>query len=154
MKDEVATFAAGCFWGVEASFEKVGGVMDTTVGYTGGKTKDPTYEEVCSKKTGHAEAIKIVFDPKIVSYKEVLEVFWQIHDPTTKDRQGLNIGTNYRSAIFYHSEKQKKEAIMSRNERQKFLKKKIVTEIAKAVTFYPAEEYHQDYGDKHGFGFC
>lgn len=154
MKDEVATFAAGCFWGVEASFEKVGGVMDTTVGYTGGKTKDPTYEEVCSKKTGHAEAIKIVFDPKIVSYKELLEVFWQIHDPTTKDRQGLNIGTNYRSAIFYHSEKQKKEAIMSRDERQKFLKKKIVTEIAKAVTFYPAEEYHQDYSDKHGFGFC
>ena len=148
MKTEKATFAAGCFWQVEAEFRKVKGVLNTKVGYTGGNMKNPTWENVCSDTTGHAEAIDIEFDPKVVSYNELLEVFWKIHDPTTLNRQGPDVGTQYRSAIFYHNEEQRKQALASVKKVQKYLKNKIVTEIKKAPSFYKAEEYHQKYLDK------
>ena len=157
---EIATFAAGCFWGVEAAFQNFKGVKETEVGYIGGATENPTYEDVCSHTTGHAEAVQILFDPKEVSYKDLLERFWAIHDPTTKDRQGLDIGNSYRSAIFYHSEQQKKEAEASKETVQnsdriqkKWFSKKVVTEIVKAGPFYRGEEYHQKYHKKHG-GTC
>jgi len=150
---EKATFAAGCFWGVEAAFQ-VKGVVSTTVGYTGGKTENPTYEQVCTGKTGHAEAVEIVFDPTKISYSELLKIFWKIHDPTTPNKQGPDIGTQYRSAIFYHNKKQKEEAEKSKKEVQKRLKEKIVTEIIPAPTFYKAEEYHQKYFEKKGLSSC
>lgn len=150
---EKATFAAGCFWHVEAKFREIKGVKSVISGYTGGTKENPTYEEVSSHKTGHAESVEITFDPKIVSYKELLKVFWKIHNPTTLNRQGLDIGNNYRSAIFYHDEKQKKEALESKREEQKNHKDKIVTEIIPATKFYKAEEYHQKYLEKHG-GVC
>ena len=145
-----ATFAAGCFWGVEAKFEEVEGVEKTTVGYTGGKTKNPTYEQVCTDTTGHAEAIEIIYDPKKVTYDKLLEKFWKIHDPTQKNRQGPDIGTQYRSAIFYHDEEQKMMAEISKNQREQDLGAKIQTEITSASEFYPAEEYHQKYLKKQG----
>lgn len=145
---EKATFAAGCFWQVEAEFRKVKGVINTKVGYTGGKMKNPTYRNVCTDTTGHAESIDIEFDSKIVSYDKLLDVFWKIHDPTTLNRQGLDMGTQYRSAIFYHNEKQKKQAEASLKKAQKNFKNRIVTEIKKAPEFYKAEEYHQKYLDK------
>ena len=148
MKTEKATFAAGCFWQVETEFRKVKGVLNTKVGYTGGKMKNPTYKNVCTDTTGHAEAIDIEFDPKIVSYEKLLDVFWKIHNPTTLNRQGLDMGTQYRSAIFYHNETQKKQAEASLKKTQKNFKNKIVTEIKKAPEFYKAEEYHQKYLDK------
>jgi peptide-methionine (S)-S-oxide reductase len=157
---DIATFAAGCFWGVEAAFQNFKGVKETEVGFTGGTTENPSYEQVCSHTTGHAEAVNVWFDPEEVSYNELLDLFWHIHDPTTKDRQGLNIGDNYRSAIFYHSEEQKdqaeasKEALQNSDEIQKkWFHKKVVTEIVKAGPFYRAEEYHQDFHKKHG-GTC
>jgi len=155
-KTEKATFAAGCFWGVEAAFRKVKGVVDVTVGYTGGHIKNPSYEQVCTNATGHAEAVQIEFVPSEVSYKELLDVFWSIHNPTTQNRQGLDIGTQYRSAIFYHNEKQKKAALASKEslERSGKFKKKIVTEIVPAAAFYKAEEYHQRYHEKHGLFTC
>ncbi len=140
-----AIFAAGCFWGVQAAFDKIKGVRKTTVGYTGGNFKNPKYEDVCSHETGHAEAILIEYDSKIVSYEELLEIFWKIHDPTTLNRQGFDFGTQYRSAIFYYNEKQKSLAEKSLNKENKKYKNKIVTEITKAKEFYPAENYHQKY---------
>lgn len=149
---EKATFAAGCFWGVEAKFRKLRGVIETQVGYTGGTTSHPTYEQVCRGDTGHAEAVEIAFDPKQVSFEQLLALFWKIHDPTTKDRQGPDIGSQYRSAIFTHSPMQ--EEIAEREKRALIEKgKKIVTEIVPASPFYRAEEYHQRYTEKHG-GSC
>jgi len=145
---EKATFAAGCFWHVEEEFRKVKGVIDTKVGYTGGNMKKPTYEKVCTDETGHAEAIEVTFDPKIVSYEELLNVFWKMHDPTQINRQGPDIGTQYRSAIFYHNEKQKRAAEKSKKEQQKKLKNRIATEIVSVKDFYKAEEYHQRYMEK------
>jgi len=149
---EKATFAAGCFWGVEEAFAHLKGVKDTIVGYTGGHTKNPTYEQVCSHTTGHAEAVEVTFDPSIISYKELLNTFWTIHNPTTLNRQGPDIGDNYRSAIFYHSEEQKKQALESKKELEKSDKYQdaIVTEIKAEGPFYKAEEYHQKYYHKHG----
>jgi peptide-methionine (S)-S-oxide reductase len=150
-KTEKAIFAAGCFWGVQAVFDSMGGVLKTTVGYTGGREKyeNPSYELVCSGKTGHAETVEIEFDPEKVSYQDLLGVFWMNHNPTTLNRQGPDVGGQYRSSIFYLNEKQKKEAIRSKEEYQKKLSKKIVTKIVRAVKFYPAESYHQRYYKTH-----
>ena len=151
-KSEKATFAAGCFWGVESAFSQVKGVVKTTVGYTGGHVKNPTYKDVCTDKTGHAEALELEFDPGVVSYEKLLDVFWDIHDPTTPNRQGPDVGSQYRSAIFYHSPQQEKTALASKKKLQdsgKF-KKPIVTEITEATEFYNAEEYHQRYFEKNG----
>jgi len=155
-KTEKATFAAGCFWHVEEAFSKVKGVISTTVGYTGGKFKKPTYFKVCIGLTGHAESVELIFDPKKVSYKELLKVFWNIHDPTTLNRQGLDIGTQYRSAIYFHNAQQEKEAKASKQNLQKSGKHKrdIVTEIKPASEFYKAEEYHQKYLEKKGKTTC
>jgi peptide-methionine (S)-S-oxide reductase len=148
--NEKAIFAAGCFWGVEAAFRKIEGVISTRVGYTGGHFKNPTYENVCSHKTGHAEAIVITFDPSIVSYNQLLDIFWKIHDPTTLNRQGWDVGTQYRSAIFYLNENQRAAALSSKEKLEKSgeFKKPIVTEIVPATEFYEAEEYHQQYHEK------
>ncbi len=154
---ERATFAAGCFWGVEAAFRQVKGVLSTRVGYTGGYTRNPTYEEVCSGRTGHAEAVEVTFDPSIVSFGELLDLFWSIHDPTQKNRQGPDIGTNYRSVIFYHNEEQRKETEDSKKRLElgkKFGDRPIATEIAPAETFWPAEEYHQQYYERQGRRSC
>ena len=150
---EKATFAAGCFWGVESAFRQVLGVVATAVGYSGGTLKSPSYEAVCTDRTGHAEAIRLVFDPGVVSYEELLEVFWHIHDPTTKNRQGPDMGTQYRSIIFYHNETQKKVALASKEKLDKSGKFKvpIVTEIIPAEAFYFAEAHHQQYFEKKGF---
>jgi peptide-methionine (S)-S-oxide reductase len=152
---EIATFAAGCFWGVEDAFMRTKGVKSTKVGYTGGSLTNPTYEDVCTDRTGHAEAIQIKYDPKEISYKELLELFWSIHNPTTKNRQGPDIGTQYRSSIFYHTSEQEKIAneVKEDLDDSKF-QNKIVTEIIAASTFYPAEEYHQKYYQKIGGGSC
>jgi len=154
---EKATFAAGCFWGVEAAFREVKGVISTRVGYTGGHAKNPTYEEVCSGKTGHAEAVEVVFDPLAVSYQELLDLFWSIHDPTQLNRQGPDYGTNYRSAIFYHTPTQKILAEESRKriaESGRYGRRPVVTEIMPASPFYPAEEYHQQFYEKQGRRSC
>ncbi len=147
-----ATFAAGCFWGVEQAFKHVPGVVATAVGYTGGTTENPTYADVCTETTGHAEAVRVVYDPSQVSYAELLDAFWSCHDPTTKDRQGPDVGDQYRSAIFTHDAEQTKLAAESLKEvdGQKAFRNKIVTEITPAGAFYPAEVYHQDYGTKQG----
>ncbi|HMP90298.1 MAG TPA: peptide-methionine (S)-S-oxide reductase MsrA [Kiritimatiellia bacterium] len=144
---EVATFGAGCFWCVEAVFEKIEGVHSVVSGYKGGKTKNPTYEQVCRGDSGHAEVVRIEFDPGIVSYDRLLEIFWQAHDPTQLNRQGADIGTQYRSVIFYHSELQKEKAEASKSAADKSgkFKKPIVTQIVSAQEFYAAENYHQDY---------
>ncbi|MDD1674763.1 MAG: peptide-methionine (S)-S-oxide reductase MsrA [Methanomicrobiales archaeon] len=151
-----ATFAAGCFWGVEAAFRDVKGVVDTAVGYTGGTMKNPTYEDVCTGKTGHAEAVQVIYNPEIVSYEQLLDVFWEIHDPTQKNRQGPDFGTQYRSVIFYHSPVQESAARSSRDKLQRSGKyhMSIVTEIVPAQEFYRAEEYHQRYLEKHGRAAC
>jgi peptide-methionine (S)-S-oxide reductase len=153
---EKATFAAGCFWHVEEAFRSLEGVESTRVGYTGGTTKNPTYEDVCTGKTGHAEAVEVTFDPAKITYDELLEMFWDIHDPTTLNRQGADIGTNYRSAIFYHNPEQKAAAERSKQEleKSKLYRKKVVTEITQATEFYPAEDYHQQYLEKHGESSC
>ncbi len=148
MKKEIAILAAGCFWHVERAFSKVKGVIATRVGYTGGHVKNPTYEQVSSGKTGHAEAIEITFDPAKAGYEEILEAFWTIHNPTSLNRQGADIGTNYRSGIFYLNGKQKKEAEKSKKEAQKKFDKPIATEITKAGEFFEAEEYHQKYFER------
>ena len=149
---QVATFAAGCFWGVEYAFRKVPGVLKTTVGYTGGHTESPTYEQVCSHTTGHAEAVQVEFDPSKVSYEKLLENFWAMHDPTTLNRQGPDRGDQYRSAIFYHSPEQEQaaKALKGKLERSGKFKRPIVTEIAPEKEFYKAEDYHQQYFEKRG----
>jgi peptide-methionine (S)-S-oxide reductase len=149
-----ATFAAGCFWGVEASFREVEGVVRTAVGYTGGTTADPSYEQVCSGTTGHAEAVDLWFDPAIVSYGELLSTFWSIHDPTTRDRQGWDFGSQYRSGIYVHDADQERLAVASRDEHQTVLTRPIVTEIVPAPAFHDAEDYHQRYFEKHGGAVC
>jgi peptide-methionine (S)-S-oxide reductase len=151
---EKATFAAGCFWGVEATFRRLAGVKSTQVGYTGGALDNPSYEAVCTDRTGHAEAIEVTFDPEVISYHDLLEVFWDNHDPTTKDRQGPDVGTQYRSAIFFHSPEQEQEARASRDAAQKRFKRPIVTEIVPATEFWRAEEYHQQYLEKRGLSHC
>jgi len=151
---EKAAFAAGCFWGVEAAFWQIKGVISTQVGYTGGNMKNPSYEDVCTDDTGHAEAVEITFDPNKVSYEKLLDVFWQSHDPTQLNRQGPDVGTQYRSTIFYHNQKQKKAAEKSLEIEQKKYKNQIVTEIKPAATFYRAEEYHQQYLEKRGLSTC
>jgi peptide-methionine (S)-S-oxide reductase len=153
---ERATLAAGCFWGVESSFRKIPGVVATSVGYTGGKTENPTYKEVCYKNTGHAEAVEIVYDPDVIKYEQILKTFFDIHNPTTPNRQGPDIGSQYRSAIFYHNDKQKQTAHKIKAELNKSGKfsRPIVTETTKAQTFYRAEEYHQQYNEKKGNNTC
>ncbi len=154
---ESAIFAAGCFWGVESAFREVKGVLDVTAGFSGGTTKNPSYKQVCTDTTGHAESVLVKFDPEVVSYDRLLEVFWSIHDPTTKDRQGPDFGTQYRSAIFYLSDEQREKALASKQRLQEsgMLKgRKIVTEISPAGEFYPAEEYHQRYHEKHHIKSC
>jgi peptide-methionine (S)-S-oxide reductase len=149
---EKATFAAGCFWGIEAAFRRINGVIKTQVGYTGGDYENPSYQDVCSGKTGHAESVQIEFDPNVVSYEDLLHAFWEMHDPTSKNRQGLDIGNQYRSAIFYHNDEQREKALKSRDKLNSSgrYKKEIVTEIEPADEFYLAEEYHQRYYDKKG----
>lgn len=153
---EKATFAAGCFWGVEDKFRKIKGVVSTQVGYTGGNTQNPTYDEVCTNTTGHAEAVEVTYDPEIVSYEELLTAFWNMHDPTTLNKQGFDTGSQYRSAIFFHNEKQEKLARESKENMESSGKfnKPIVTEITPAATFWRAEEYHQQYHDKTGRSGC
>jgi peptide-methionine (S)-S-oxide reductase len=153
---EKATFGAGCFWGVEAVFRCHKGVVSTSVGYSGGTTENPTYEDVCSDKSGHAEVVEVVYDPAEVSYHALLNVFWENHDPTTLNRQGPDIGTQYRSVIFYHNEAQKGAAETSKENLQNAgkYKKNIVTEIKPAAQFYRAEEYHQRYLEKRGLASC
>jgi len=157
MKTEKATFAAGCFWGVEAAFRQIKGVKSTQVGYMAGSMRNPTYEDVCTDSTGHAEAVEVTFDPKKVSYEKLLDVFWGNHDPTQMNRQGPDIGNQYRSVIFYHSGKQKTAAEKSKLQLQKspkYKNRKIVTEIIQATDFYRAEEYHQQYLEKRGLSTC
>jgi len=153
---QVAMFAAGCFWGVEEAFREIRGVKSTMVGYTGGTSQNPTYEDVCTDETGHAEAVQIEYDPKEVSYEKLLELFWSIHDPTTKNSQGPDIGSQYRSMIFYHTPEQEALAKKSKDELERSgkFKNKIVTEIVPALIFYKAEEYHQKYYKKRGGGSC
>ena len=142
-------FGAGCFWGVEYNFSKLDGVNEVLSGYSGGKTPDPTYEQVCSNSTDHAEVVLIEFDPSVISYEKLLNSFWEKHDPTTLNRQGPDVGSQYRSAIFYFDEEQRNLAQESLNKLQQKLKNKIVTEITEADTFWKAEEYHQKYFEKH-----
>lgn len=146
-----AIFATGCFWGTEEAFNKLAGVIETKVGYIGGKTPDPTYEQVCSGETGHAEAVQVTYDEQKISYHDLLKTFWQIHDPTTLNQQGPDVGTQYRSAIFYLDDHQKELAEKSKHKMQAtgLIFEKIVTEITKVTEFYPAEEYHQKYFLKH-----
>lgn len=151
---EKATFAAGCFWGVEATFRRLAGVKSTQVGYTGGKLDHPTYEAVCTDRTGHAEALEVTFDPQVISYHDLLEVFWNNHNPMTLNRQGPDVGSQYRSAIYFHSPEQETEAKASRDAVQARFPRPIVTEITPASTFWPAEEYHQQYLEKRGLSNC
>jgi len=145
---EKAIFGAGCFWGVEAAFRKIEGVLEATSGYSGGHTETPSYGDVCSGATGHAEVVEVEYDPEKVSYEELLEVFWKEHDPTQVNRQGLDMGTQYRSAIFYTTPEQEAAAHASREKAQERYRKPIATEIAPASEFYRAEEYHQRYFEK------
>jgi peptide-methionine (S)-S-oxide reductase len=149
---QLATFAAGCFWGVEASFRALDGVIDTRVGYTGGTVKNPTYEQVCNHGTGHAEAIEVTFDPRRISYEQLLAAFWRMHDPTTPNRQGWDFGDQYRSEIFVHDQQQRQAARASRDHEQQSLVRQIVTEIVDAGPFYAAEQYHQRYFERSGAG--
>jgi peptide-methionine (S)-S-oxide reductase len=151
-----ATFAAGCFWGVEATFRQLPGVLSTRVGYIGGKTTNPTYKDVCTDATGHAEAVEVDYDPAKISYGKLLETFWENHDPTQLNRQGPDWGSQYRSAIFYHSPEQEAEAKASKQslESSNRFRKPITTQIVPAETFYEAEDYHQQYLEKRGLASC
>jgi peptide-methionine (S)-S-oxide reductase len=151
---ETATFAAGCFWGVEVDFRNTPGVTDVRVGYTGGTAEAPSYEEVCSGRTGHAEAVEVTFDPAEVSYADLVDTFWSVHDPTQVNRQGWDVGTQYRSAIFTHSPEQAEIAVESKARAQTRFGQPIATEIVPAPTFWPAEEYHQQYLVKNGRATC
>lgn len=152
----VATFGAGCFWGVELTFQKTKGVTSTSVGYTGGTTQNPTYEQVCTGRSGHAEVVRVEFDPSSISYEELLDVFWGCHDPTTLNRQGPDQGTQYRSAIYYHSPDQEATALASKEKADEAgrFKSPIVTEITPASEYTMAEDYHQKYLEKRGMGSC
>lgn len=153
---ETATFGAGCFWGVEAAFRQIKGVSATAVGYAGGVVDNPTYQQVCTDRTGHAEVVQVTYDPAQVSYETLLQVFWENHDPTTLNRQGPDVGSQYRSAVFYHSPEQQTAAIASRDALQQTgrLRGPIVTEIVPAQPFWPAEDYHQQYLEKRGLSTC
>jgi peptide-methionine (S)-S-oxide reductase len=153
---EKATFAAGCFWGVEATFRSLPGVSATRVGYTGGTLNHPTYKDVCTDRTGHAEAVEVTYDPAKTSYEELLQIFWENHDPTTLNRQGPDVGTQYRSAIYYHSPDQEAAARASKErlEKSHAFRRPIVTEIVPAVEFWQAEDYHQQYLEKRGLAHC
>ncbi len=153
-KTHRAAFAAGCFWGIQDAFDNVKGVLTTTVGYMGGHTENPTYQQVCTDRTGHAETVMLEYDPAVVTYRELLNLFWKIHDPTQKNRQGPDVGTQYRSVIFFFDKTQEREAATSLAERQKGLNGNIVTEITPAPTFWKAEEYHQKYHTKQGKAGC
>ncbi len=155
-KTEKATFGAGCFWGVEAAFRQLPGVTATAVGYLGGTMRNPSYEDVCTGRTGHAEVVEVAFDPQRISYSDLLAVFWANHDPTQMNRQGPDIGTQYRSAIFVHDPAQQQLAERSRTQLSESgrLRRPVVTEITAATTFYPAEEYHQRYLEKRGLSSC
>ena len=145
-----AYFAAGCFWGVEAIFSEVDGVVETAVGYMNGDTDDPTYEEVCYKNTGHAEAVEVIYEPSTISYEELCQLFWRLHDPTTLNRQGPDVGSQYRSGIFYQSEEERAIALAVKQQAQAHWNQPIVTEILPAAPFYKAEDYHQDYLSRRG----
>ena len=151
-----ATFGAGCFWGVEAAFRQIPGVISTAVGYLGGTMENPTYYDVCTGRTGHAEVVEVTYDPDRVTYDDLLTVFWENHDPTTLNRQGPDVGTQYRSAIFYQDDDQKEAAIRSKDERDRSGRyhRPIVTEITPATEFYMAEDYHQQYLEKRGLSSC
>jgi peptide-methionine (S)-S-oxide reductase len=148
---ETATLAGGCFWCIEAVFQEIDGVENVVSGYTGGTTVNPTYQQVCSDETGHAEAVQVSFDPSKISYREILEIFFSVHDPTTLNRQGADVGSQYRSAIFYHSEVQKAaaEQLIEELDKAHLWKKPIVTQILRLDKFYPAEDYHRDYFARH-----
>jgi peptide-methionine (S)-S-oxide reductase len=153
---EKATFGAGCFWGVEAAFRQVKGVVSTAVGYMGGTLRSPTYQDVCTDRTGHAEVVQVEYDPAAISYEDLLQVFWENHDPTTLNRQGPDVGTQYRSAIFFHSPAQEAAAKASHEAlaRSGKFRRPIVTEITPATEFWRAEEYHQQYLEKRGLAHC
>lgn len=155
-KTELATFGAGCFWGVEETFRTLPGVISTAVGYMGGETPNPTYEAVCTDLTGHVEVVHIEFDPVVVSYEKLLDIFWANHNPTTRNRQGPDVGTQYRSVIFFHTPEQQVAAEKSKTvlEQSGKWKSPIVTQVVPAEVFYPAEEYHQQYLKKRGLGSC
>jgi peptide-methionine (S)-S-oxide reductase len=156
MQTEKATFGAGCFWGVEATFRQVQGVTSATVGYAGGTTENPTYEDVCTDETGHAEVVQVEFDPAQVSYEKLLEVFWRNHDPTTRGRQGPDVGSQYRSVVFYHTPEQQRaaEEFKSKLDQGNHFSRPVVTQIEPALAFYRAEEYHQQYLAKRGRAHC
>jgi len=153
---EIATFGAGCFWGVEAAFRRVPGVLDAVSGYSGGRTENPTYKEVCTDQTGHAEVVQVTFDPAQVSYEQLLEVFWKVHDPTQVNRQGPDFGKQYRTAIFFHTPEQQAKALKSKQalDASGQLHLPVATEITPAGTFWRAEEYHQRYLEKRGQDSC
>jgi len=156
MQKQKATFGAGCFWGVEAEFRQVKGVLSTAVGYEGGSLDKPTYHDVCTDRTGHAEVVEVEYDPSRISYEDILNVFWTNHDPTTRNRQGPDVGTQYRSVIFFHTPEQQAAAIASKEKLQSVgkYKRPIVTEIVPAAQFFRAEEYHQQYLEKRGLSSC
>jgi len=156
MELQKAMFGAGCFWGVEVAFRQLPGVVSATSGYSGGTTENPTYQDVCSGRTGHAEVVQVEYDPAQVSYDELLQLFWSKHDPTTLNRQGPDVGTQYRSVIFYYTPEQEKAARASKQQLEESgrFKRPIVTEILPASAFYRAEEYHQRYLEKHGLASC
>lgn len=149
-----ATFGGGCFWGVEVAFRQVEGVLETQVGYMGGELEKPTYRDVCTDKTGHAEVVQVTFDPARLSFEQLLAVFWQVHDPTQLNRQGPDVGTQYRSVIFFHSPEQEAAARASKEKAQAGFSRPIVTAIVPARSFWRAEEYHQRYLEKHGLASC
>lgn len=151
---ETATFGAGCFWGVEAAYRQIQGVKSTRVGYAGGRTTEPTYREVCAGNTNHAEVVEVTFDPERVSYEELLDVFWANHDPTQVNRQGPDVGTQYRTVVFFHSAEQEKSALASRDAVQERLSRSIATQIVPAEPFWEAEDYHQQYLEKRGLSTC
>jgi len=155
-KAKIATFGAGCFWGVEAAYRQIPGVLSTRVGYLGGTMQNPTYRDVCSGRTGHAEVVEVSYDPARLTYDDLLTVFWENHDPTTLNRQGPDVGEQYRSAIFCHDDEQKAAAEASKQERERSARyrRPIVTEITPATTFYEAEDYHQQYLEKRGQASC
>ncbi len=151
---ETATFGAGCFWGVEAAYRQIQGVKSTRVGYAGGDTENPTYKDVCSGTTNHAEVVEVTFDPARVSYEELLDVFWANHDPTQVNRQGPDVGTQYRTVVFFHSSEQEKSALASRDSLKESLDRPIATQVVPAETLWEAEDYHQQYLEKRGLSTC